>query len=150
MALPNAAYSTGYGLVINCVQANVSKPKVVNAVPTLPGATCTLLNGAAAAEFLTLIVKYPVVLTVANTFGTVALIALARLVTVVPVSATSMLLTLSVLPAVSTGLATVAVIVPYTRLWFTKRSTTPPLKICWLLCGSPTYKLQLLSQISTA
>ena len=57
IALPNPAYCTGYGLVIVCVQAKVSNPKSANVVPTDPGATCTLLNAAAAAEFLTLIVR---------------------------------------------------------------------------------------------
>ena len=70
-------------------------------MPTLPGATCTLSNGAAAAEFLTLTVKYPSVLTVASTFGTVLLIAVARLAIVLLVNTTSMLLTLSVLPVVN-------------------------------------------------
>ena len=47
----------------------------------LPGATCSLLPVAAAAEFLTAMVRYPVVLTVALALGTAALMAAASPVT---------------------------------------------------------------------
>ena len=83
-------------------------------MPTLPGATCSLLPSGAAALFLTLSVKVPAV-TVASTLGTAALIAVARPVTVLlgaAGTATSILLTRKVLPAVNTGLTTVAAIVP--------------------------------------
>ena len=78
MLLPNAENAIGYGFSIVCVQTNVSNTKSANAVPTLPGATWTLSNSGAALLFLTAIVRYPVVLTVALTFGTLTLICAAR------------------------------------------------------------------------
>ena len=61
-----------------CVYTKVSKPMSSNAPPTDPGATCSLLPVSAAVAFLTVNVKYPVVETVAVTFGTVLLICAAN------------------------------------------------------------------------
>ena len=88
---------------------------MVHTVPTEPGLTLSLLPAGADAEFFTAIVRYPVVSTDAITFGTMALIALARPATVLlgaNGTATSMLLTLNVSPAVNEGLVTAAVILP--------------------------------------
>ena len=111
--LPKPENSVGYGLVIVCVQTKVSNPKLLNVDPTVPGATCSLLNSGAASEFLTLRVSRPVGPAVAKTFGTVVLIAVARLDTVAATgTSTSMLLILIVLPAVSVGPTFLLVIVP--------------------------------------
>ena len=157
---PNPAKSTGYGLYMLCVNTKVLNPKALNTVLLVddPGATCSLLPGAAESVFLTAMVKRPVVLTDAFTLGTPpdvtgALIAVASPVTVLlgaAGTATSMLLTRRVWPVVNTGLATVAVIVPYTLLWFTLRCTLPAFHSCVLSCGAPIYKLQLKLQMSRA
>ena len=143
-----------------CVNTKVLNPKALNTVLPVddPGATCSLLPGAAESVFLTEIVKKPVALTDAVTFGTPpsvtrSLIASAKPITVLSGAAgtaTSMLFTRRVWPAVSTGLATVAVMAPYTLLWFTLRWTLPAFHSWVLSCGAPIYKLQLKLQMSRA
>ena len=90
-----------------------------NAPPTEPGDTVNLLPVIAAVAFVTVSVRYPVVDTVAVTFGTAELIAdanPARVLFGLAGTATSMSFTRKVSPAVSAGLIIVDVIVPYTRL----------------------------------
>ena len=67
-----------------CVNTKVLNPNVLNTVLPVddPGATCSLLPGAAESVFLTEIVSKPVLLTDAVTLGTVLLIAEAKLATV--------------------------------------------------------------------
>jgi len=84
----------------------------------LPGATCSLFPAGAESKFVTLSVSRPLV-TVAVTLGTAALMAAAKPDTVLlgaVGTATSILFTRKVLPAVRAGLAFSAVITPYTLL----------------------------------